>query len=54
MVPMHNVIPKFILAHSGFSAEQSQHRSFPTTAKISDNILSLLLSLIQQERIKHL
>ena len=51
MVPMHNVIPKFILAHSGFSAEQSQHRSFPATAKMSDNILSLLLSLIQQERI---
>lgn len=45
-LPMHNVIPKFILAHSGFSAEQSQQRSFPATAKMSDNILSLLLSLI--------
>jgi hypothetical protein len=44
--PMHNVMPKLILAHSGFSAEQSQQRSFPATAKMSDKILSLLLSLI--------
>lgn len=48
-LPMHNVIPRLILAHSGFSAEQSQHRSFPATAKISDNILSLLFSLSKHQ-----
>ncbi len=42
---MHKVIPKLMLAHSGFSAVQSQHRSFPGTFKMSDNILSFILSL---------
>ena len=49
-LPIHRVIPKFILAHSGFSAEQSQQRSLPATAKISDKNLSLLLSLEDENK----
>ena len=50
---MHNVMPKLILAHSGFSAEQSQQRSLPATAKMSASILlSFILSLLTKKNRK--
>lgn len=49
-LPIHNVMPKFMLAQLGLGALQSQHISLPGILTNSSNVLKTkVYSLMEQE-----